>query len=96
MPAKTASEGLHAQIQRRMVESGEWDRIQLLLSSKLSETGWTDDLSHRSKEQARGMEHLSFSDLLQEFTPQAQNSIPPAVRKEFMGVIRQYIEKQLE
>ncbi|KAF7973817.1 hypothetical protein HWV62_14198 [Athelia sp. TMB] len=96
MPAKNDTEGLYAQIQRRMVESGDWDRIQLMLSNKLNENGWTDDLRHKSKEHARAMEPLSFAVLLQEFTPEAQDSIPPAVRKEFMGMIRQYIEKQIE
>ena len=57
----------YAQIHRRMVESGEWDRCALvsprtlqvshncdprilcLLSSKLSEHGWVDEMRHRAK-----------------------------------------------
>ncbi len=69
MPQNDAGSAfLYAQIQRRMIESGEWDRYDLeqfddlrpvrlnifsrisaLFSHQLNETGWTDDMHHRSK-----------------------------------------------
>ncbi|KIM87807.1 hypothetical protein PILCRDRAFT_261961 [Piloderma croceum F 1598] len=96
MPSKNDTEALYAQVQRKLVESGEWDRIQLILMNKLNESGWTDDLRHRSKENARDMEPLSFRVLLKGLAPHIQTSIPPAIRKEMMAVIRQYVEKQFE
>jgi hypothetical protein len=35
-----------------------------VLSSKLSEDGWLDELKDYSKEKARGTEHLAFQPLL--------------------------------
>jgi len=70
--------------------------IQLILTNKLNESGWTDDLRHQSKERARNMEPLSFRMLLAELSPHVQTSMPLAVRKEVMAVIRQYVEKQFE
>lgn len=91
-PAEVAS--LHVQIQRRLVESGEWDRIMSIFASKVNECGWADDLRHRSKEHARAMEPLSFEGLLNEFAPHVQTSLPPAVKHEIMALIRLYVEKQ--
>ncbi|KAJ7730888.1 transcription factor e(y)2-domain-containing protein [Mycena maculata] len=89
-------DGLQAQLQQRMLESGEWDRIKFVLASKLNDSGWTDDLRNRSKERARTMEPLSFATLLRELAPHAQNSMPLAVRKEAVALIRGYLEKQFE
>ncbi|KAF8063576.1 transcription factor e(y)2-domain-containing protein [Lyophyllum atratum] len=85
---------LYSQLQRRLVDSGEWDRIVSALTSKLNESGWSDDLLHRSKERARVMEPLSFQALFEEFYPHAQTSLPLAVKREITNQIRQYVEKQ--
>ncbi|GLB42991.1 putative transcription factor e(y)2 [Lyophyllum shimeji] len=95
MPVKPAEvDALHAQIHRRLVNSGEWDRILSNLASKLNESGWSDDLLHRSKERARVMEPLSFQALFDEFAPNAQGSLPLAIKREIMAQIREYVEKQ--
>jgi enhancer of yellow 2 transcription factor len=112
MPAKVAPnvDALYTQLQRRLIENGEWDRyVQLasyslrfgvasslidrrilsLLANRLNESGWTDDLRHRSKgislnalfnsisnnrtERARTMEPLLFQVLFTEVMPEAQS-----------------------
>jgi enhancer of yellow 2 transcription factor len=90
------SDALYGQVQRRLVQNGDWDRIQALLSYKLNESGWTDDLRHRSKERARVMEPLSFHALLAELTLHTPTSIPLAVKREVLSVIQQHLEKQFE
>ncbi|KAJ7280370.1 transcription factor e(y)2-domain-containing protein [Mycena rebaudengoi] len=87
---------LQAQLQQRLLESGEWDRIKFILASKLNESGWTDEMRNRSKERARTMEPLSFVTLLEEMAPHAQTSLPLAVRREVIALIRGYLEKQFE
>ncbi|KAF5319740.1 hypothetical protein D9619_008876 [Psilocybe cf. subviscida] len=89
---------LYLQIRKRLIESGEWEQIRAIMSTKLNESGWTDDVHHRSKEIARNMEPLSFVDLLAETAPRAQSmsSVPLAVKREVSTVIRQHIEKQFE
>ncbi|KIM37449.1 hypothetical protein M413DRAFT_30908 [Hebeloma cylindrosporum] len=87
---------LYAQIRKRLIENGEWDQIRALMSAKLNESGWSDDIHHRSKELARNMDPLSFAKLLGEISPKAQTSIPLAVKREASSLIRQHIEKQFE
>jgi len=87
---------LHGQIRRRLIETGEWDQIRAVMSAKLNESGWSDDVHHRSKELARNMVPLSFMRLLEEISPKAQTSIPLAVKREVSSLIRQHVEKQFE
>ncbi|KAF9242798.1 transcription factor e(y)2-domain-containing protein [Melanogaster broomeanus] len=96
--SKSSSETdeLYTQIHRRMVESGEWDRFLRLLSSKLSEHGWSDELCHRAKERARVMDPLSFRTVLEEISSHAQATVPPPIRREITNVIRQYVKDQFE
>ncbi|KAI9458991.1 transcription factor e(y)2-domain-containing protein [Boletus coccyginus] len=86
----------YVQIHRRMVESGEWDRILRLLTSKLSENGWVDEIRHRAKERARSMDTLSFRGILEEVSPPAQANMPPAVKREVTNILRQYVKDQFE
>ncbi|KAH7886640.1 transcription factor e(y)2-domain-containing protein [Phlebopus sp. FC_14] len=89
-------ESLYSQVHRRMVESGEWDRILRLLAAKLSEHGWSDELCHRAKERARAMDPLSFRAVLEEISPHAQVTVPLAVKREITNLIRQYVREQFE
>ncbi|KAJ6602532.1 transcription factor e(y)2-domain-containing protein [Mycena vulgaris] len=89
-------DALQAQLQQRLLESGEWDRIKFILASKLNDSGWTDDIRNRSKERARSMEPLSFATLLEEMAPHAQTSTPLAVRREIVALLRAYLDKQFE
>lgn len=43
------ADGVNSQLLHRLVNSGEWDRIRAVLSSRLNESGWTDQLRHRAK-----------------------------------------------
>ncbi|KAJ7641368.1 hypothetical protein FB45DRAFT_825549 [Roridomyces roridus] len=89
-------DALQAQLTQRLLESGEWDRIKFILASKLNDSGWTDDIRNQSKERARTMEPLSFATLLEEMSAHSQTSMPLAVRKEIVALIRGYLDKQLE
>ncbi|PFH47877.1 hypothetical protein AMATHDRAFT_151105 [Amanita thiersii Skay4041] len=89
-------DSLYTQIRRRMVETGEWDRIVYVLSAKLGEDGWMDDLKDRSKEYARSMDPLSFQSLLDDLTDHGHKAVPVQTTKEIRFLIRQYLEQQFE
>ncbi|KAI0076626.1 hypothetical protein K474DRAFT_1662648 [Panus rudis PR-1116 ss-1] len=101
MPSRNATEGvvtdqLYAQIQRRLVESGEWDRIMRVLALKLNEAGWIDDLHHHAKELAREMFPVQARQLTEEITPKAIADVPENVKEYVTNIIRQYLDTQLE
>lgn len=87
---------LYTQLQRRMIEYGDWDRISNTLTQKLNESGWLDDLRHQSREMARNGDSVTVESLMSELRPRAGASIPPRVKQEVISMIRQYLEQQLE
>nr|GAT52736.1 enhancer of yellow 2 transcriptional factor-like protein [Mycena chlorophos] len=103
-PSAAEFEVLMAQVHQRLLESGEWDRIRLMLATKLNDSGWTDELHHRSKETARGMatSTLSFTKLFEETlsmtngTANAGNNVPNPVRREVTALIKTFLDKQFE
>jgi len=95
MPALDIN-ALYQQVRRRLIESGEWDQIRAVMTAKLNESGWIDDMRHRTKEEARNMEALSFQALLNGSSKSRPESIPLAVKREISSLIRQHVEKQFE
>ncbi|EIW77832.1 hypothetical protein CONPUDRAFT_62163 [Coniophora puteana RWD-64-598 SS2] len=86
----------YSQVHKRFIESGEWDRIMTVMSSKLNDSGWIDELHDQAKERARTLEQPSFQTILEELGPQGLNSVPLAVKRDIMNLIRQYVEKQVD
>lgn len=92
------ADALYTQVHRRMVESGDWDRILRVLSAKLSEQGWSDELYHRAKERARMMDPPLFKTILEEITLHGEDkaTVPVSVRRETTAQIRQFVKDQFE
>ncbi|KAI0259520.1 hypothetical protein BC834DRAFT_629586 [Gloeopeniophorella convolvens] len=97
MPSATLSEqdSLFHQLQRRMVESGEWDRLVLQLRYQLNDAGWLDSQRVQTLEQAHTMEQPSFRELL-DGTRTRAHGVPEAVRQQIMTSMRAFIDKQIE
>ncbi|KAH8109122.1 transcription factor e(y)2-domain-containing protein [Phellopilus nigrolimitatus] len=91
-----AADSTYAHIHRRMVESGEWDRIFAALVARLNEIGWMDEFKLSAKEQARNMSTTRFKDLLTELEDQGHSSVPLAVKKEITNMIKTFVEKQVD
>ncbi|KAF8521133.1 transcription factor e(y)2-domain-containing protein [Gautieria morchelliformis] len=89
-------QGMYREVHGRLVQTGEWDRILALLAQKLNESGWIDDLRHKGKETARGLEPLKFRTLLEQVEPHAHASIPLAIKQEILNLITQFLENQFE
>ncbi|KAL4072007.1 transcription factor e(y)2-domain-containing protein [Scleroderma yunnanense] len=90
------SDALYEQVHRRMVESGEWDRILRVLSNRLSEQGWSGSVHDRAKERARTMDPPFFQTILEEVSRYAQATVPPAVKDEVTKKIREFVQAQFE
>ncbi|PCH34726.1 hypothetical protein WOLCODRAFT_155388 [Wolfiporia cocos MD-104 SS10] len=87
---------LYAQLRRRMVERGEWDRLYSLLAQKLNESGWTDETRDRAQERIRGGEDIPVESVLEELRAGAGESVRAGVRAEVQKAIRVWMEAQVE
>ncbi|KAH9026247.1 hypothetical protein EDB84DRAFT_1563802 [Lactarius hengduanensis] len=97
MPSTTISEldTLFHHLQRRMVESGEWERILLQLRHQLSDAGWLDSTRAKTLEHGHGMEQSSFRELL-DGTRMRTQDVPEAVKLQIVTLIRSFVDKQFE
>jgi len=95
--SKEASEqGLYKEVHRRLVQTGEWERIVLLLATKLNEDGWVDEMRIRGKDIARTMDPPKFQKMLEQIEPHALSSIPLATKQEITSLIAQFLEKEFQ
>ncbi|KAF9447080.1 hypothetical protein P691DRAFT_793817 [Macrolepiota fuliginosa MF-IS2] len=93
MPVAETEVSLYAQVRRSLIENGEWDQIQAVLRTRLNEVGWVDEVKSESKECSR---RLDIQAVLEQVTPHAQASLPMAVKKEILGLIKRHVEKKFE
>lgn len=78
---------------KRLIQSGEWDRISALLKEKLSESGWTDETYHQTREHARQQPRLHFRSLMEEVVPKVEANVPSSVKEEVLAMIKTFVEE---
>jgi len=94
---KEREQNVRQQINRKLVETGEREKLKELLRFKLVECGWRDQLKQNCKEivRKRGLENVTVDELVAEITPQGRQTVPDAVKKELLQRIRQFLAGQL-
>ncbi|KAG8887219.1 SAGA histone acetylase and TREX-2 complexes component [Tulasnella sp. 403] len=61
---------------KRLIQTGEWDRISTVLKERLAESGWSDDTFHQAREHAQQQPKLHFQSLMNELVPKAEGPSP--------------------
>ncbi|RSH88227.1 SAGA histone acetylase and TREX-2 complexes component [Apiotrichum porosum] len=62
-------------IRKRLLETGDWDRISRLLRQQLEESGFDDELKDLAKETARKQGAPSLAKLVADVTPAANATV---------------------
>ncbi|KAH9995227.1 hypothetical protein BJV77DRAFT_942948 [Russula vinacea] len=95
MSTATPSEldGLFHQLQRRMVESGEWDRILLQLRYQLRDSGWMDSTQARTRTYSKS---VLWPQNLPTLLIDNVQDVPEAVKQQILSSIRSFLDKQIE
>ncbi|KAF8317430.1 hypothetical protein DL93DRAFT_2077092 [Clavulina sp. PMI_390] len=89
-----ASDG-ERELQTRMLRSGEWERIFNQLKQELNESGWTDIIMDRAREECRQAPSLSVRTVERNVANGAQALISADTRAVILEEIRQFIEDNL-
>ncbi|KYR02300.1 hypothetical protein DLAC_01132 [Tieghemostelium lacteum] len=82
---------LRSTIHQRMIESGERERLKLLLKNKLVEGGWRDEVKTLCREYIKNNENVKLSDLCASITPQAKKKVPPQIKQDLTKRIRKFL-----
>ncbi|KAK8846685.1 transcription and mRNA export factor SUS1 [Kwoniella newhampshirensis] len=83
-------------IRQRLIETGDWDRIQKLLRAQLEESGWADDLKDLAKEKARAQETPSLEGVVKAITESAQGMVGEGVRRDVMQEIEGILDREVD
>ncbi|XP_075244024.1 transcription and mRNA export factor ENY2-like [Convolutriloba macropyga] len=87
---------LRAQINEKLVKSGERERLKNELRKRLIECGWRDQLKAHCKDVVRekGLENVKVEELVAEITPKGRALVPDNVKKELLQLIRTFLSQQ--
>ncbi|KAJ2764290.1 hypothetical protein IWQ56_004543 [Coemansia nantahalensis] len=90
---------IRAELLRRFIESGERERLQEILRSKLHACGWQDHVKHRCQqvihENSTPIDRLTVDDVAEEVTPFARSTVPEDIKAEALEAIRAFIYRAL-
>ncbi|KAJ2615751.1 Transcription and mRNA export factor eny2 [Coemansia sp. RSA 1365] len=91
--------GIREELLRRFIESGERERLQEILRSKLHTSGWQDRVKdkcqktiHESDEPAN---KLTVDSIAEQVTPYARTIVPEDIKAEILEDIREFIYRAL-
>ncbi|KAJ2001498.1 hypothetical protein GGI04_003713 [Coemansia thaxteri] len=91
--------GIREDLLRRFIESGERERLQEVLRSKLQASGWQDRIKDKCQkfvhENSNDLDKITVDDMAEEVTPFARSSVPEDIKAEIMEDIRAYIFRTL-
>ncbi|KAG8981782.1 SAGA histone acetylase and TREX-2 complexes component [Tulasnella sp. JGI-2019a] len=89
-------ETLQQNLVKRLIITGEWNRLSAILKDRLDESGWMDDVSNKAKEYALQQDPLHFKTLVQELTPNAEATVPADIKEEITSLLRTWIDENTE
>ncbi|KAL1408446.1 SAGA histone acetylase and TREX-2 complexes component [Vanrija albida] len=83
-------------IRKRLLETGDWERISRLLRTQLEESGFDDDVKDLAKEKARKAGAPSLGKLVAEVAPAAKGMVSDSVREAVVREIEAVLEREVE
>ncbi|KAF2076897.1 hypothetical protein CYY_001800 [Polysphondylium violaceum] len=84
---------LRSTIHQRLIESGEKERLKILLKNKLVEGGWRDDIKSYCRDYIKNNnnENLKIEELISQVTPIAKKKVPAQVKQDLVKRIRKFL-----
>ncbi|KAJ1959146.1 hypothetical protein GGI12_004486 [Dipsacomyces acuminosporus] len=90
---------IREELLRRFIESGERERLQEILRSKLHTSGWQDRVKDKClrtiHESEVDINKITVDDIAEEVTPFARSSVPEEAKAEVLEQIRAFIYRAL-
>jgi len=88
---------LKAQIDALLVKNGDIDELKEVLRSRLSDSGWKDEIRLVCNKiiKERGVQSVTVDSLVREVTPIGREKIPASIKKELLTRINSAVQKHL-
>ncbi|TYI29894.1 hypothetical protein ES332_A05G348900v1 [Gossypium tomentosum] len=81
------------EINIKLIQSGEKERLKELLRERLLECGWIDEMKAlcRAFTRKKGRNNVTVDDLVHVISPKGRSSIPDSVKAELLQRIRAFL-----
>ena len=87
---------IKAQIQKYLVESGNYEKISNLLTEKLLQDGWVDKIRTLTVEEINKNEKAGYNEILNKIEPVAMEMVAPETRELVMKQIKDFLDDIVE
>ncbi|PWW77650.1 hypothetical protein C7212DRAFT_179352 [Tuber magnatum] len=89
---------LRSEVNRRLLESGELERLEALFLDLLRESGWYENTKNTCTEKLRsgGLASGGFNRLTEEVERECRETVPEGVRLEMVMAIKKVLEGMVE
>ncbi|GFW04261.1 transcription and mRNA export factor ENY2 [Trichonephila clavipes] len=77
-----------------MIESNDIEKFKELLRTRLSESGWKEEMKAVCRDiiREKGIENVSVESLVKEMTPKGRALVPDSVKRELLQRIRSHLD----
>ncbi|CAI4037350.1 hypothetical protein SMKI_02G2220 [Saccharomyces mikatae IFO 1815] len=84
---------LKGQIQKYLVESGNYELISNELNARLLQEGWVDKVKDLTKSEMNINESTNFTQILSTVEPKALEMVSDSTKETVLSQIRQFLEE---
>ncbi|CAL9737590.1 transcription and mRNA export factor Sus1p [Monosporozyma servazzii] len=85
-----------AQIQKYLVESGNYEKISSALTEKLLQEGWVDKVKNLTMEEIGKNDKAGYTDILSKIEPVAMNMVNAETKDAVMQQIKGFLDDIIE
>ena len=85
----------HVNLNKRLEETGERERLKQEFTKRLVRTGWRDDLKRYCIEyiKNKGRERVTVDEIVAKIAPQGRATVPESLKEELLNKIRSFEEE---
>mmetsp|Transcript_120152 Transcript_120152/g.340070 ORF Transcript_120152/g.340070 Transcript_120152/m.340070 type:complete len:107 (-) Transcript_120152:201-521(-) len=98
MPPKATEKAAleHSALNRKLVETGERERLKKFVAETLNECGWREDLKKHCIEyiQNKGVEKVTIEEIASAIAPRGRASLPDSLKTDIFNQLRTFAEQQ--
>ena len=94
--SKKQSVQIDQSILKKLVESGEKDRLRSKLSEKLMDSSWREDVRDQCREIIKKNQDITLEELVHEMTPRSCDLVPHQIKKNLEKDITTFLEKEAQ
>merc|ERR1719199_698317 len=85
----------HVNLNKKLEESGERERLKQFITERLVKCGWRDDLKQYCIEyiKNKGLEKVTVDEIVAEIAPRGRATVPDSLKTELLNKIRTFAEE---